>query len=61
MVLDALPIALEVDRDVVEAAIRATSEFIVESERRAEAEREAAWRASFAPHAYLLGTEARPV
>ncbi len=60
MVLDALPAALEMDKDAVETAVRATAEIIVEAERRAAAEREATWRASFMPHAYLLGTETRP-
>ena len=60
MVLDALPTALEVDKEVIEAAVHATAEIIAEAERHAEAEREAAWRASFAPHAYLLGTVDRP-
>ncbi len=60
MVLDALPAALEMDKDAVETAVRATAEIIAEAERRAAAEREATWRASFVPHAYLLGTETRP-
>jgi hypothetical protein len=60
MVLDALPGALEMDKDAVEATIRATAEIIAEAERRAAAKREAVWRASFLPHAYLLGTETRP-
>ena len=32
----------------------------LEAERQAEAEREAAWRACFKPHAYLVGTRERP-
>ena len=59
-VLDALPTALEVDKDTVETAIAATAEILAKAERRAEAEREAAWRAAFKPHAYLVGTETRP-
>lgn len=60
MVLDALPAALEIDKDAVETAVRDTAEIITEAERQAAAEREATWRASFTPHAYLLGTESRP-
>ncbi len=60
MVLEALPAALELDKDAVETAVRATAEIMAEAERRAAAEREATWRASFMPHAYLLGTETRP-
>jgi hypothetical protein len=60
MVLDNLAVALEVDKNVVEEAIAATAEIIAETNRLAEAEREAAWRESFKPHAYLVGTTNRP-
>ena len=60
MVLDHLAVALEVDKGVVENAIAATTEIIAEAERHAEAKRDAAWRASFIPHAYLVGSESRP-
>ena len=60
MVLDNLAAALEVDKVVVEEAITATAEIIADANRRAEAEREAAWRASFKPHAYLVGSQNRP-
>ena len=60
MVIDALPAALEVDKEVVEEAIRSTAEIIAEAERHAEAKRDAAWRASFIPHAYLVGSTNRP-
>jgi hypothetical protein len=60
MALDALPAALEMDKDAVETAVRDTAEIIAEAERRAAAGREATRRASFIPHAYLLGTETRP-
>ena len=56
MVLDNLAVALEVDKVVVEDAIAATAELIAEANRLAEAEREAAWRESFKPHAYLVGS-----
>jgi hypothetical protein len=60
MVLDNLAVALEVDKNVVEEAITATAEIIPEANRLAEAERDAAWRESFKPHAYLVGSENRP-
>jgi hypothetical protein len=60
MVLGALPTALNIDKAAVEIAIRETAEIITDAGRRAAAESEAAWRASFIPHAYLIGTQARP-
>ena len=60
MLLDNLAVALEVDKAVVEEAITATVEIIAETNRLAEAEREAAWRKSFKPHAYLVGSTNRP-
>jgi hypothetical protein len=60
LVLQMLPEALEVSRDVVNAAIRETADRIEVAERKAAAERDALWRASFKPHAYLLGTDTRP-
>jgi hypothetical protein len=46
MVLDNLATALEVDRGVVENSIAATTEIIAEKQRKAEVERDAAWRES---------------
>ena len=60
MVLDNLAAALEVDKVVVAEAITATAQIIAEANRLAEAKREAAWRKSFKPHAYLVGTQNRP-
>jgi len=60
MVLANLAGALEVDKDTIENAIRATREIIAQAERHAAAEREAAWRAAFKPHAYLVGSRDRP-
>jgi len=60
MVLDNLAVALEVDKVVVEEAIAATAEVIADANRLAEAKREAAWRKSFKPHAYLVGSTNRP-
>lgn len=59
-VIAALPAALVVDESVVEQTLRETAEIVAEAERQAAAEGEAAWRASFVPCAYLLGTETRP-
>lgn len=60
MVLDNLASALEVEKVVVENAIAATADIIAEANRLAEAKREAAWRESFKPHAYLVGSQNRP-
>jgi hypothetical protein len=60
MILKALPAALEVGEDVVEAVVRESAAIIEQSKRRADAERDDAWRASFKPNAYLIGTETRP-
>ncbi len=60
MVLDNLAVALEVDKNVVEGAIAATAEVIADANRLAEEKRDAAWRASFKPHAYLVGSQNRP-
>jgi hypothetical protein len=60
MVLNALPTALEVEEGVVDVAVRQSAALIDQSKRMAAAEREAAWRASFKPHALLVGTETRP-
>ena len=59
-VIDPLAAALEVKKEEVDDAICSTAKIIAEAERRAEAEHEAAWRASFKPHAYLVGTDRRP-
>ncbi len=60
MVLDNLAVALEVDEVVVENAIAATADIIAEANRLAEEKRDVAWRASFKPHAYLVGSANRP-
>jgi hypothetical protein len=60
MILQALPAALEVGEEVVQAAVRESGALIERAKRRADAERDGAWRASFKPHAYLIGTETRP-
>jgi hypothetical protein len=55
-----LPAALELPPDVITDTIRKTVQQLDEAARIAEEEREAAWRKSFRPGAYLLGTETRP-
>ena len=60
MVLDNLAVALEVDTNVVENAIAATAQVIAETNRLAEEKRDAAWRKSFKPHAYLVGSQNCP-
>jgi len=60
MVLENLAVALKVDKVVVEEAIAATAQVIADANRLAEAKREAAWRESFKPHAYLVGSQNRP-
>ncbi|HXY58167.1 MAG TPA: hypothetical protein VEH76_06275 [Methylocystis sp.] len=60
MVLTNLPAALEVEKDTVENALHTTREVMLEAERQAEARREAAWRESFKPSAYLVTKGKRP-
>jgi hypothetical protein len=55
-----LPAALELPTETVDIAIKETKQQLDEAARTAAAEHEAAWRASFQPCAYLLGTESRP-
>src|SRR5260221_476231 len=50
-ILKAMPAALEVSEDVVDVAVRETAASLDEGRRVADAERDAAWRASFKPHA----------
>ena len=60
MVIDAIPAALEIDKNKVDEALQKTAKIIEEAEQSAAAAGEAAWRASFLPCAYLLGTNTRP-
>jgi hypothetical protein len=55
-----LPAALGLPPEVVTDTMRQTVQQLDEANRIAEEKREAAWRASFRPCAYLLGTETRP-
>jgi hypothetical protein len=59
-VIVALPAALESEASEVEKAVKETAAIITRAREEEEAKREAAWRASFAPSAYLVGTESRP-
>ena len=58
--VDEIAAALEEGEDTVEKAIRATGEIIAKAERSAEAKRDAAWRPSFKPRAYLVSTQDHP-
>jgi hypothetical protein len=60
MILKVLPAALEVEEAVVEAVVRGSGALIEQAKQRADASQDAAWRASFKPGAYLIGTETRP-
>src|SRR4051794_7140397 len=58
--LQRLPKALELPADVIEQAVRATEQLFDERDREAEEQRhlireteDAAWRASFRPHAII--------
>jgi hypothetical protein len=60
VLISGLPGALGLPPDTVDAAARETQQILDDEARIAAAEREAEWRASFQPSAYLLGTETRP-
>jgi hypothetical protein len=55
-----LPAALGLPTETVDIAIKQTKQQLEDAARIDAAGREAAWRASFQPCAYLLGTESRP-
>jgi hypothetical protein len=55
-----LPAALDLPKEVIDETMRQTVQQLDEAARIAEEVQEAAWRASFRPCAYLLGTESRP-
>jgi hypothetical protein len=55
-----LPTALGLPPEIVDAALRETQQILDDATRAAAARREAAWRASFKPCAFLLGTETTP-
>lgn len=60
MILAALPAALGVDGSEVDTAAQETAAIIARARAEEEAARQAVWRASFKPAAYLVGTESRP-
>src|SRR4051812_2377741 len=60
MILKALPVALEVSEEIVQDKVHETAWVLEQNEKRTSAERDAAWRASFKPNAYLCGTETSP-
>jgi len=55
-----LPAALELPTGAITDTMRQTVQQLDEVARIAEEKREAVWRATFRPCAYLLGTETRP-
>jgi|HubBroStandDraft_6_1064221.scaffolds.fasta_scaffold318376_2 hypothetical protein len=55
-----LPAALGLPTETVDIAIKETHQQLEEAAQIAAAERDAEWRATFKPCAYLLGTETRP-
>jgi hypothetical protein len=59
-ILRVLSTALEVSQGVVDVHVRQSANLQERAKRMGAAERDAAWRTSFKPHAYLLGTETRP-
>ncbi|CAJ0892518.1 hypothetical protein AMST5_04227 [freshwater sediment metagenome] len=59
-VIVSLPAALELEACEVEKAVKETGDIITRARAEEEAKREAAWRASFKPAAYLLGTQTKP-
>lgn len=59
-IIAALPAALELETSEVEKAVEETADLIARTKAADEAKREAAWRASFRPSAYIFGTGSRP-
>jgi hypothetical protein len=55
-----LPAALELPPEAITDTMRHTVQQLDEAARIADKKREAEWRATFRPCAYLLGTETRP-
>jgi len=60
MILEKLPMALQLAQDVIDAAVRETADSLDLCNGRAAAQRRAALCESFKPHAYLCGTETKP-
>jgi hypothetical protein len=58
--LGGLPAALNLSPDIVQRALNDTHQQLDERASHSAAEADAAWRAAFKPHAYLLGTHTRP-
>ncbi len=57
-VIVTLPAALEMEASEVQKAVKETVNIITRARAEEEAKREAAWRTSFKPSAYLVGTKA---
>ena len=60
MILDALPSALKVDKEIIDCAVRESVDVLGEEKGRIAAEQDAKRRASFKSEAFLIGTESRP-
>jgi transcriptional regulator with XRE-family HTH domain len=59
-IMKALPAALDIDQEEFNQALALTLKQNEEREQKEEAERIAAWRASFRPHAYLTTESQQP-
>jgi hypothetical protein len=59
-IISRLPEALEIDQETIQAVVSTTKQIVDARERAAAAKREAAWRAAFKPHAYLVGEHSTP-
>ena len=59
-IIKALPAALEISKELVDAAVLETANIIEEANRKEAAERDAAWRNAFKPHATILTEKTRP-
>ena len=60
MILDALPMALVIQKEIINSAVRESSDLIERDRLRVAAQQDADWRTSFRAHAYLLGSERIP-
>lgn len=58
--LAGLPVALELSPEIVRRALEDTIRQLEQRASHSAGEAEAAWRATFKPQAYLLGTQSRP-
>ena len=59
-IIEALPSALEISQELVDAAVLETANIIEEAKLKEAAEQEVAWRTAFKPHAIILTEKTRP-